>query len=363
MTWSGIEVRLRIVRRDFELDVAFESMGRAVGLFGPSGAGKTTILEAIAGWRVPRDGFVRVGESTLLDTAHGRSVPVEARGVGYLPQDDLLFPHWTVRENIRAGIERAARRGDDAGTFERAVHVLELAPLLERRPATLSGGELRRVGLARAICSGPTILLLDEPLGALDLELRRRILPYLVRVREEFDVPVVLVTHDATEVHALCDHAIVIEGGRVRASGSPAAVLSGPALHATEFENVLRGEALECEGGTALVRVGGGALFRIPRAGLEAGDRVLFGLRAADIVLATAPVTGLSARNVLPARIESLATDRDDVFLLVRPDGDGSGDAPLLWVSLTTGAVQDLALTPGGAVHLVVKTQSCHRLA
>ena len=137
MSWSGIEVRLRIARPGFELDVAFESTGRAVGLFGPSGAGKTTILEASAGWRDPMDGFVRVGEATLLDTARGRSVPVESRGVGYLSQDDLLFPHWTVWENIRAGSRRAALRGGDAATFERAVGRSAQRPLF-------SGSDLLR---------------------------------------------------------------------------------------------------------------------------------------------------------------------------------------------------------------------------
>ena len=356
---SAVAIRLELALGAFELECALELDSKSVGIFGPSGAGKTSLLEAVAGWRRPRAGRVAVGGRVLFDSAAGVDLPPGARGVGYVPQEGLLFPHWDVRRNVRAG----RGRGGGEELFERALDVLELRPLLARGVATLSGGERQRVALARALCSAPELLLFDEPLGGLDLPLRRRILPYLVRVREAFDVPLLFVSHDPTEVQAVCDHVVVLAQGRVTAEGAPLAVLGGPGVGGTDFENVLRGEVATSGEATAELCVPPGLRVQVPLRGLREGDTALFGLRADDILISVAPEPprGLSARNVLPARVVRLDARGADVVLCAVPLS-AAGPGPELLVGLTPGAVRELELAPGRAVHLVFKTQSCHLL-
>ena len=183
----------------FDLDVSIEFSSRTTALYGPSGAGKTSLLEVIAGLRAPVRGDVEI---------HGRlvnGVPPRKRQVGYVPQDDALFPHLSVRQNIPYG-----------GAIDRAViDVLEIAHLLDRDVKRLSGGERKRVALARALLAQPQVLLLDEPLAGVDMELRARVLEYLVRVRDEFPIPMIYVTHDASEAAVICEEMVVLERGRV----------------------------------------------------------------------------------------------------------------------------------------------------
>ena len=339
------------------LDVRLDSDARSVGIFGPSGAGKTTLLEVIAGWRRPRVGRVVVAGEVLLDTEHRIDLAPEHRGIGYVPQDGLLFPHWTVARNLAS----SPRSAGGEAQLRRVIEVLELAPLLDSYPAALSGGERQRVALGRALASAARILLLDEPLGALDVELRRRVLPFVVRAREAFDVPLLFVSHDPTEVQATCEHVVVLQAGRIAREGRPCEVLSAARLHATSFENVLRGAVEEVSDGTLVVRVADDVTFRIPRAGaqVEAARAVLFGLRADDILLSREPVEGVSARNRPRGRLLELVEDGTDVHARVELGAAG----PELWVSLTPEATRELDLAPRVEVHLLIKTQSCHRLA
>ena len=352
-----VDIDLRLEAGSFRLEASFESRALAIGLFGASGAGKSTVLEAVAGWRRDVVGRIAIRGRVLLDSSRGIHVSPRERGIGYVPQDLLLFPHFDVRENIRS----SARGGDaSAADFEKAVDVLGLERLLDRGIHTLSGGEGQRVALARALCSEPEILLFDEALAALDRPLRRRILPYLVRVREAFDVPLLFVSHDATEVQALCEEVAILDGGSVVAQGPPAAVLGDPERASTEFENVLHGSVELEQAGTANLLTTGTCRVQVPRRDLAHGARAIFGLRADDIIVAPGDPGPLSARNLLPARIESLHVDGQDVRMLARLEGESAG--PPLLVSLTTGAVEELQLAQGRRVHLVFKTQSCHRL-
>lgn len=200
----------------FSLHVSTRPEANVVALVGPSGAGKTTVLDTIAGLRRPDRGEIRIGRRVLYSSDEGIDLPPRRRHVGYVPQDVALFPHLDVRRNILY----AANRG---GTlpFTRVTAILEIEPLLDRPVGGLSGGERQRVAVARALLSGPDILLLDEPLAAVDVELRRRIVPYLRRVRDELGVPMMYVSHDASEVQALADVSIRLEAGRVVGNGHP----------------------------------------------------------------------------------------------------------------------------------------------
>ena len=354
-----LDFRVRMPLDTFELDVEVQTNTRRLGLFGPSGAGKTSVLECLAGWRRPRQGHARVRQRELFDLGAGRWVHKRRRGVGYLPQDVLLFPHWTVMENVTAGVRRNTARRED-GLVERACGVLDIEPLLDRSVTSLSGGERQRVALARALCSAPDLLLLDEPLGALDLPLRRRILPYLIRVRDAFEVPMIVVSHDPTEIKALCGEVGVIERGSIAELGRPSSVLSGEGGGVdplARLENVLGGVVTSCEGGVARVELAGRVEIRLPSAGLNEQERVLFGVRAKDILISTTRPSGLSARNVLAARVEGMAERGDDVQLSMRLLGNG-GASEVMQVELTVNAARELDLARGKNAFLVIKAHA-----
>lgn len=219
-----IELNFRLDQGTFVLEIDERLNGRVTALFGPSGAGKTTVLDAIAGLRKPVRGSIVLGGRRLFDSAQKIDLPPHERHVGYVAQDIALFPHMNVRRNVLYGRRRGQRL-----SIETVASMLEVGAFLDRSVKNLSGGERQRVALARALMSAPEVLLLDEPLAAVDLDLRRRILPYLERVRDELGVPIVYVTHDRDEVQRLADRVVVLEGGKAVRSGDPAQVLKGPA--------------------------------------------------------------------------------------------------------------------------------------
>jgi molybdate transport system ATP-binding protein len=209
----GVSVRLG--RFELEVDAALSEGWTA--LFGPSGAGKTTLLEIITGLRRPDAGRIVMKDRVLVDAAEKISVPPHRRKIGYVPQDLALFPHLDVRANLVYGSPVA--KAEDESEFQHVVERLEIVQLLDKKPDALSGGEKQRVALARALLARPELLLLDEPLSALDAPLKERIIPFLQRVRDEFRVPTLYVTHAADEVVALCERAIVLRAGRIVADG------------------------------------------------------------------------------------------------------------------------------------------------
>ena len=193
----------------FLLEINQQLPSGITALFGPSGAGKTTILDAIAGLRTPSRGRIAIGERVLFESSRGTNLPPHRRHVGYVPQDVALFPHMNVRRNVLFG-----RREGQRLELETVVKMLEVTDLLDRRVPDLSGGERQRVALARALMSAPELLLLDEPLAAVDVERRRRILPYVLRVRDELRIPVIYVSHDRDEIDRIADRVLVLENGR-----------------------------------------------------------------------------------------------------------------------------------------------------
>ncbi len=359
---APLSVRVRLPLDRFALDVDFTTTHRVTGVFGVSGSGKTTLLEAVAGLRRRVEGRVALGDDVWLDSAAKTRVPPERRGVGYVPQDSLLFPHLDVAGNLRAGRGRAASAGVDFdATCEQVVDVLGLAPLLSRPVAMLSGGERQRVALGRALCSGPRLLLLDEPLASLDAALRRRVLPFLRRVQAEFSLPVLLVSHDPVEVQALCEDLVVLREGRVIARGEPRAVLTRPDVLALAegegFENVLPARVVESGGDTTLVRLGEGAdapTLTVPRAGLPAGTGLLLSVPADEITLALDRPFGLSARNVLPATVESVQPVGSSRLVTARV----APDVPPLVAEVTADARAELHLRPGVGLFLLIKTSA-----
>ncbi|MEO1369111.1 MAG: ATP-binding cassette domain-containing protein, partial [Acidobacteriota bacterium] len=190
-----LELDLELPLDRFTLEVRGRFEAPSLGVFGASGAGKTSLLQLIAGLRRPRRGKIRLGDEVWFDSEAGLFVRPEKRRLGYVPQDGLLFPHWDVRQNLLAGAGRVEAAAEAREIFRETVALLELDALLERSVTSLSGGERQRVALGRALCSGPSLLLLDEPMASLDLGLRRRLLPFLGRIREELTVPMLLISH------------------------------------------------------------------------------------------------------------------------------------------------------------------------
>ena len=222
--WLELGVRLELDR--FSLDVTLDCDAQVLGLLGPSGAGKTSLVETIAGLRRGARGRLSVQGQRWLDSEARLDLPAHQRAVGYVPQEALLFPHLDVRGNLLAGAKRAQEGGHDAASLLAEVsETLELEPLLGRGVADLSGGEARRVSLGRALCSGPRLLLLDEPLTGLDAAIKQRALSLLASVRARFGVPMLLVSHDAADVSALADEVVVLRAGKVERRGAARDVL------------------------------------------------------------------------------------------------------------------------------------------
>jgi molybdate transport system ATP-binding protein len=215
-----IMLRVDVSKRlgEFSIDACFTSEGRVTGLFGASGAGKTSLVNMIAGLLRPDRGSIAVDGETLDDTARGFHMPVHRRRIGYVFQDARLFPHLDVRGNLDYG-RRMNRLAEDGALRRRVTELLDIGDLLDRRPGKLSGGERQRVALGRALLSQPRLLLLDEPLGSLDEERKEEILPYLVRLRDEAGVPMVYVSHDAFEMRKLASQIVMLQRGRVIAFG------------------------------------------------------------------------------------------------------------------------------------------------
>ena len=218
LSLEKIEAPVGAIR--LQLDLALSHP--ATGLFGSSGAGKTSLVEIIAGLRRPRTGRFLLDGEVLSDAATGTFVPPERRGIGYLPQDLALFPHLSVEENIAYGRPPVGKAGPDR---EQVIDFLELGPLLKRSITRLSGGEKQRTAFARALLAGPRLLLCDEPLTGLDRERKERIIGHLRRLLEEFRIPMIYVSHDREELSALCGEVIVLEAGAVLRRGEPAAIL------------------------------------------------------------------------------------------------------------------------------------------
>lgn len=351
-----VALRHRYGRDGFALDAAFAMPDVGVtALFGPSGCGKSTILAAVAGLLRPEAGRVALDGTTLLDTARGIFHPPEARRCGVVFQDARLFPHLSVETNLRYGLRRAPR--DAAGPdFAEVVDLLGLAPLLARRPAGLSGGERQRVALGRALLARPRLLLMDEPLAALDTPRRAEVLPFLARLRDVARLPILYVTHALDEVDALADTLVLLEAGRVRAAGPLEALTARTDLPLAQRRDggvVLACTVLDHDAARGLTRLGfpGGA-FAVPLRADPPGTRLRLRVRARDVAVATARPEGLSIHNVLPCTLAAIVTGGTGQEVFLQLDLGGT----VLLSRVMRDAVTRLSLAPGMPLFALVKS-------
>jgi molybdate transport system ATP-binding protein len=351
-----LKCRMRLSEFVLEVDLAFES--RVAAVFGPSGAGKTSLLEAIAGLRILESGEIEIGGRTLYSSARKINLPPRERAIGYVPQEAALFPHLSVRENILFGAGGTSRNGAAAIGPDQVIALLEIGPLLDRTIDRISGGEAQRVALARALLSRPRLLLLDEPLASLDIGLKERIIPYLKRIRDELTIPIIYVTHDPVEVLSLADWIIMLRRGRLVADGRPQDVFTTGAVAAQldrdQLENLFDGVLLDgnIEDGRSRVRLNGGIELFIPYTSQAAGTGVQIGIRADDILVAIRPPEGISAGNIIEGSISRIEPVTGQVILRVDAGA-------VFYVRLTPPAVRRLGLRLGTRVFLIIKTRSC----
>jgi molybdate transport system ATP-binding protein len=348
-----IEARLALQRRDFALDLAFEAGMGITALFGPSGSGKSTVLHLIAGLMRPDRGRIVVDGEVFTETERGIMLPAHRRRLGYVFQDALLFPHLSVRHNLGYGRWFARREGRFA--FADVIELLGIEHLLDRPPRTLSGGERQRVAIGRALLSEPRLLLMDEPLAALDVARKAEILPYIERLRDELSIPTIYVSHDVDEVARLADRVIVLAEGHIAAEGTPAEIL-GPKLGGDRFARISVLNAShpvydEKYGLTSVEHPAG----RISLAGrLPHQHDVRIVVRATDVTLALSRPNEMSVRTTLTGTIAEIETGDGPVVManIALQGGDR------LAAAVTRKAVDELGLDAGDLVYCLVKAVS-----
>jgi molybdate transport system ATP-binding protein len=351
-----LEIELRHRLGDFSLDLGFAAPPGLTAVFGRSGAGKTTLAHAVAGLLRPDAGRIVLGDTVLLDTKRSIFLPPQRRRIGYVFQDARLFPHLSVRGNLLYG-QSLAPQSSSAPRLDEIADLLGITALLARRPAHLSGGEIARVALGRALLSNPHALILDEPLAALDPARKAEILPYLERLRDRFGLPMLYISHAPAELARLATTLVLIEDGRLRASGPVAEVFADPAAAAVlgprEAGAILRATVTGPEpDGLTRVETPGGPMF-LDQPGLVAGQRIGLHVHASDVTLALTRPEGISALNLLRAEVSEVlpASGASAHVRLVLGD-------QLLLARLTRRSVAALDLAPGRPVWALVKSVS-----
>jgi molybdate transport system ATP-binding protein len=338
---------------DFRLEVNVEIRKPITVIFGPSGSGKTSLLDLVAGLRRAESAFIQLEDEVLTDTTQGVAVPTRRRAIGYVPQDLALFPHLSVRQNLLYG----HRSGAKEFRFDHVVDVLEIQPLVHRGVTKLSGGEKQRVALARALLTSPRLLLLDEPLANLDLQLKTRILPYLARIRDEFHIPMLYVTHDRFETLSLADEMVVLLNGRIAQTGPVHEVFNRPAnldvAGILTVETIHPGRIVKTAEDLVTVAVGT-ALLSAVEPNLPPGTTdVHVCIRADDVMLLKGPDAPSSPRNHLAAAVQSVT--REGALMRVELDCGFR-----LSALLTRQACEELALQGGDRVTALVKAPNIH---
>jgi molybdate transport system ATP-binding protein len=350
-------------RNGFTLLAEFDAPPGITILFGASGSGKTTTIKSIAGIIRPDSGHISINDHTLFDSQKGINRPIRERGVGLVFQNLALFPHMSALGNVEfaiGGPARQARRRRALELMER----LRVAHTAPRRPSEISGGEAQRIALARALGSRPRLLLLDEPLSAIDDATKQDIIADLKMINREMRLPIIYVTHNRDEAVMLGDYLIAYDGGQVVATGEPVEIFGGPVIGSvarlTGVENIFEGVVVQrnTDAGTMTVRVAdrsGACHLDVPLGKENQGDNVMVAIRSGDILLAMEELNSTSARNILCGQITSIEERSAHSIVRVK-----SG---VTWaVSVTRQSVSELGLSPGQKIWLAIKTYSCYLL-
>ena len=355
---DGLRLRFRRAYPGFELDIDLALPGRGVtALFGHSGSGKSTCLRCIAGLEKAAEGEVTINGETWQDSRRNLFVAPHRRALGYVFQDANLFRHLTVRRNLAFGLKRIAA-AERRVELEQACALLGIEHLLERMPERLSGGEQQRVGIARALLTSPRLLLMDEPLASLDLKRKGEILPYLERLHEELDIPVLYVSHSPDEVARLADHLVLLDQGRSLASGPVVETLARTDLPISHLEDagvVIDGQVLGHHAGYGLLTL---ALphceqrIRLAHAPMDKGRALRIKVQARDVSLSLEPAAHSSILNVLPATVVEMVPTDNPAHLLVKLDVSGT---PLL-ARITRYSHDQLGLHAGQSVWAQIKS-------
>jgi molybdate transport system ATP-binding protein len=353
---EGIHARFRLAYVNFALDVDLRLPGRGVTtLFGHSGSGKTTCLRCFAGLERASDACLEINGELWQDSQRSLFVPTHRRALGYVFQEASLFPHLSVRRNLEYGMQRVDKSARRV-SWTRVIELLGIGHLLERMPERLSGGERQRVGIARALLTSPRLLLMDEPLAALDLRRKHEILPYLERLHDELDIPVLYVSHSPDEVARLADYLVLLDEGKVVAQGALQQILARldlPTAFSEDAGVVIEARVAEHDRAYHLTRLefrGGSVLVAQRSAAL--GQKLRFRVHARDVSLALSRSTDSSITNVLAATVRELAEADTPAHVLVRLDAAGT---PLL-ARITRRSSDHLGLAPGLSVWAQIKS-------
>lgn len=339
----------------FMLDADLTAGKGVTALFGRSGSGKTSVIRIIAGLTKPDHGTLAFDGTALADSNKRLFTPCHKRRFGTVFQEARLFPHFTVEQNLHYGRWFSGKTGELTESTK-IVEMLGIGDLLKRRPEKLSGGEKQRVAIGRALLSSPRLLLMDEPLAALDEARKAEIIPYLERLRDETKIPIIYVSHSVSEVSRLADQIVVMKDGRVEVSGPAAEILSRPAftaqLERREIGSILSGrvEGFDSAHGLATIRLGKVAL-QVPAPSAEVGHRVRVHIPARDVMLATVKPEGLSALNILEGLIAEVALSEDGMAMV---QVDCGGD--IIASRITKLSVERLALAPGKPIFAIIKS-------
>lgn len=346
-----ISVSVRHRQGAFDLEANFEAGEGVTALFGASGSGKTTLVQVMAGLARPESALIRFDGAVWNDTEKRIFVPPYKRRIGYIFQEGRLFPHLTARQNLLYGRFFTSREARTISESE-VVDLLGIGRLLDQRPATLSGGEKQRVAIGRALLSAPRLMLMDEPLSALDRSRKQEILPYIERIRDEFKIPVIYVSHAMDEVARLANHVVLLDEGRIKAAGTPAAVFGSGHATSDGFapQSILEGKLIGHEPyyGLSIAEIGS-SIVTLQPVDLPEGTMVRMRVASTDVILALDRPEHISALNHLPGTITDLVADGPHILVGL----DCAGQRLLSRVTLLS--VERLGLKPGMQVHALFK--------
>lgn len=352
----GFDIDVRLKRQSQDFEFRFQTCDGLTVIFGPSGAGKTTILNMIMGLATPDEGHITVGGVPLFSSKTKVNTPLYARAIGYVPQDLLLFPHMTVEQNLKYG-----QKQENTAQYKHYVDMLELGPLLSQRPPQLSGGEGRRLALGRGLLSSPSALLLDEPMAGLDPQRRQRLLPFLERIRQDVNIPILYVSHFAEEAVRLADDAVMVQNGQTIAFGAAEEVFSNPSAEAHfgpfDLGSILEGQVTGVEDGIAHINCQG-QTFKVTANGYKTGASIRLRILARDIALSLDKPGRTTVQNAIRCTISEMSERGGSIFIRLASQ---QSKHVQLSAMITAQSARQLDLHTGQNVYAMIKAVAVAR--